>query len=314
MSQQHSVPAALHRFREAQASARLAPVPRREVATRPDTANGVAVARLAHVSRASSSAAPLAGGASSGASSPAERLDGEGGDGGPVYANHLLQLLARESSAEYDALLSLLEPVTHAHGEVLHEPGQPIPYAYFPTTSVCSIIRVMTTGRRVEVGTTGFDGMVGLPLFLGADTTPFLCVAQIPGAGWGLPVAAFREAAGQRALHRIMQRFAQYLYDQAAQSVACNRLHGVHGRCARWLLMTHDRVRLAKRFPLTHAYLAFMLGVRRASVSVAAEALQRAGHIRYSRGSIAVLDRDGLKAASCECYETDRADFHRLLG
>ena len=255
------------------------------------------------------------------AAEPADRVRPHGGhrplveEGPPASSNHLLRLLADESPAEYEALAGRLEAIASVQGAVLHEPGEPLTAAYFPLTAVCSTVRVMDDGRRVEVGTTGFEGMVGLPLFLEAESTPFQTFVQLPGTGWRLPAPAFREAAAPgRALHAILQRFAQYLYDQAAQLVACNRLHSVDQRCARWLLMTHDRVGGAETFPLTHEYLAIMLGVRRASVSTAAEALQEAGRIRYRRGRISVTDRSGLEDASCECYQADRADYQRLLG
>jgi CRP-like cAMP-binding protein len=239
----------------------------------------------------------------------------DGQDGRPVEANHLLWLLARESGAEYAALLRVLEPVALPRDAVLHEPGAPIPYVYFPRTSVWSLVKVMADGRRVEVGTTGFEGMVGLPVFHDAETMPFQCFVQVAGAAWQLRADTFRGAVAQgTAFHRIMQRYAQYLFDQAAQSVACNRLHSVDERCARWLLMTHDRVGRAERFPLTHEFLALMLGVRRAGVTVSMGALQAAGLIRYSRGNIAVIDRAGLEGASCECYHSERADYRRLLG
>ena len=235
-------------------------------------------------------------------------------DGRPVEANHLLRLLADVAVDEYDALCRQLEPVASERDAVLFEPGAPIAAVYFPRTSVCSIVKIMADGRRVEVGTTGFEGMVGLPVFLGAASTPFQCFVQVPGLGWRLDAEAFRRAAAPgTALHSIVQPYAQYMFDQAAQSVACNRLHAVDRRCARWLLMTHDRVHRAERFPLTQEFLALMLGVRRASVSEAAEALQNAGLIRYRRGGIRVLDRPGLEAASCECYGIVRRHFDRVL-
>ena len=237
------------------------------------------------------------------------------GDDRPHEANRLLRLLARLAPADYDALLPRLEPVAHERGTVLYEPDGPLPHVYFPHTNVASIIRIMTDGRRVEVGTTGHEGMVGLPVFLGAETTPFQCVVQIPGSSWRMRATTLRDLASRSpALRSILQRYTQYLYDQAALSVACNRLHSVDERCARWLLMTHDRVGLASQFALTQEFLAIMLGVRRASVSLAAEALQRDGRIRYHRGSITVVDREGLESASCECYGSDRSDYERLLG
>jgi CRP-like cAMP-binding protein len=206
------------------------------------------------------------------------------------------------------------ERVTLEQQAVLYEPGVPMSHAYFPESAACSMIKRMTDGRQVEVGTVGHEGMVGLALFLGGASSPMLCVAQIPGGALRLPAAAFRAAAAPGTpFHAVLQRFAHYLFDQAAQTAACNRLHSLEGRCARWLCMTHDRVG-DSRFPLTQEFLATMLGVRRAGVSVAAGALQDAGLIRYRRGGVRVLDRAGLEALACECYAADRADFARLLG
>ena len=241
-------------------------------------------------------------------------LEGNG-DAPPKERNQLLRLLARQSPAAYERLAELLESVDLDTKVVLYEPGEPITHVYFPQTGAYSIVKIMESGARVEVGTVGCEGMIGLPVFLGAESTPTQCFAQIGGSAWRLSAAAFRSVVpAADALHRILQRYAQYLFDQAAQGVACNRLHAVEARCARWLLMTHDRVGDAPSFPLTHEFLSYMLGVRRASVSVAAESLQRAGLIRYSRGKMTIVDRAGLEAASCECYRTDSADLERLLG
>ncbi|HKG96130.1 MAG TPA: Crp/Fnr family transcriptional regulator [Gemmatimonadaceae bacterium] len=237
--------------------------------------------------------------------------DGDGASQG--IQNRLLGLLAVRSSAEYGRLLPLLESVTFARGQVLFEPGDPISSVHFPEGCVTSLIKVLSDGKRIEVGTTGREGLVGLPAFLDADSAPLLCVVQVPGAAQRLSAAALREAAFPGGvLHSLLQRYAQYLFDQAAQSVACNALHRVEKRCARWLLMTHDRAQ-SDQFGLTHEFLAAMLAVRRASVSGAAEALQRAGLIQYRRGKVTVVDRLGLERASCECYASDRADFERLL-
>ncbi len=280
--------------------------------------SGGAPGRAAPAGQAPAGQAPAgpARASTHGASTHNEDASGSGlAEGRPREANFLLQRLAEASAEEYDALRRQLEPVASEREDLLFEPGAPIPAVYFPRTSVCSIVKIMADGRRVEVGTTGFEGMVGLPVFLGAASTPFQCFVQVPGLGWRLAADAFRRAAAPgTALHGVVQPYAQYLFDQAAHSVACNRLHAVDRRCARWLLMTHDRVHRAERFPLTQEFLALMLGVRRASVSVAAEALQDAGLIRYRRGNITVLDRPGLEAAACECYHTDRADYRRLLG
>jgi CRP-like cAMP-binding protein len=236
------------------------------------------------------------------------------GNGGPrAVRNRLLALLEADSSAEYERLLPLLETVELAHRQVLYDRGAPITHVYFPEGSVASLVKVLSNGRKIEVGTTGCEGVVGLPAFLDADSSPHLCVAQVPGMAKRLSAAALREAAPAGSeLHRRLQRYVQYLFGQAAQSVACNGLHRVNKRCARWLLMTHDRAQ-RDQFALTHEYLATMLAVRRASVSAAAEALQHAGLIRYRRGKMTVVDRPGLEQVSCECYLSDRAELERLL-
>ena len=238
---------------------------------------------------------------------------GETPDEAPGEANNLLRLLQTQSQSEYERLLSQSEMVTLERGAVLVEPGETIRYVYFPESAVASLIKVLSDDRRIEVGTAGMEGMAGLPVFLGADSVPVLCVIQVSGTARRLTATTLRELASHdSALHGILQRYAQYVFDQAAQSVACNWLHAINERCARWLLMTHDRVD-GDQFVLTHEYLATMLGARRAGVSEAAEALQKAGLIRYSRGKMSITDRAGLERASCECYASDRADYERLL-
>lgn len=155
--------------------------------------------------------------------------------------------------------------------------------------------------------------MAGLPLFLGDSTSSIRAFAQIPGEGVRMEGHLFmRLAATPSAFHRILLRYTQAFLTQVAQTGACNAAHLVEERCARWLLMTHDRV-AGERFPLTHEFLAFMLGVRRAGVTVAMGKLQDAGLIDYSRGRITIVDRLGLERASCECYQVVRAHFDRLL-
>jgi CRP-like cAMP-binding protein len=234
-------------------------------------------------------------------------------DDAPAETNYLLRRLQEQSPCEYARLLPALDSVTLSRGHMLFEPGEPIADVHFPASCVASLIKVLSDGKRIEVGTTGLEGMAGLPAFLDAASTPIQGVIQIAGRARRMTVAALRElAVSGTALHGLLQRYAQYVFDQAAQSTACNSLHRVEQRCARWLLMTHDRVR-ADEFELTHEYLAAMLGVRRASVSEVAESLQEAGLIRYRRGRIAIVDRAGLERASCECYESDRADYDRLF-
>jgi CRP-like cAMP-binding protein len=224
------------------------------------------------------------------------------------------RLLASLPGGDREQLRPLLEPVRLDFKQVLYAPNEPIAHVYFPLDAVVSLLTVMEDGASVEIGTVGNEGMVGLPVFLGADSLPSQAFSQVPGDALRMEAPVFREAAERLpALRRAMHRYTQALFNQVAQSAACNRLHSLEERCARWLLMTHDRVG-TDRFQLTQEFLAQMLGTRRPSVSVAAGMLQQAGFIRYSRGRITVADREGLEGASCECYEVIRQEFDRLLG
>src|SRR5688500_10551917 len=210
--------------------------------------------------------------------------------------NRLLRALPLE---EYARLLPQLTPVRLGLKQVLVEPNVPIRDVYFPREGVCSIIADDQEGGAVEVGTTGSDGLVGLPVLMGADSMPYRVFVQIEGHAWRLPADAFRRLVDERpAVRHLLPRFAQYYTDPVSRSVACNRLHTLDERCARWLLMTHDRVE-GDSFELTHEFLALMLGVRRAGVTVAMGALQAAGILRYTRGRITILDRPRLEEASC---------------
>jgi CRP-like cAMP-binding protein len=189
-----------------------------------------------------------------------------------------------------------------------------LPYVLFPLSGIISIVMEMENGAQIEVATVGNEGMVGVPLFLGAETTPGRAFSQVPGQSLRVPADVFKEEVQRRGkLEHMLQRYTQALFVQTAQSTACNRLHTIEQRGARWLLMTHDRVD-GDQFPLTQEFLAQMLGVRRASVSEVAGEFQRAGLIAYARGNIAILDRQGLEDASCECYRVVRDEYERLLG
>ena len=225
--------------------------------------------------------------------------------------NHLL---ARLPAAERERLWPLLQPVRLGSKQVLERPGEPIEQVYFPLNGVCSSVSVMEDGATVEVATVGRDGLLGLSLFFGSETTPFQVFSQIPGDALRMSAEAFCEAVeAPGPLQDLVRRYAEARFTQTAQSAACNRLHPVEQRCARWLLMTHDRVGGAE-FILTHEFLAAMLGVRRASVSAVAAVLQRAGLIRYQRGRMTIVNRQGLEAAACECYQIITTEYDRLLG
>jgi CRP-like cAMP-binding protein len=197
---------------------------------------------------------------------------------------------------------------------VLWKPNAPIRSVYFPRSCVLSHLVLLAAESPVEAATVGREGFAGVPVLLGAESTSTETLVQVAGELVRLPVTALREVqAHDGALTALLLRYAQALYEQTAQSVACNRKHEMDERCARWLLATRDRVG-GESFMLTHQFLAAMLGVRRASVTVAAGMLQQAGLIRYSRGRVTVLDGERLEEASCECYRVVRAQHERLLG
>jgi CRP-like cAMP-binding protein len=224
------------------------------------------------------------------------------------------QLLARLPPKEYQRLLPRLELVPLALKHVLYEARSSIDYAYFPVRGVMSALTVMEDGRAIEVATIGDEGMVGLPLLVGAKTTANRVIVQVPGEALRMAEDVLREEAGRDGpLRRVLVLYHTAFLAQVSQAVACNGLHSVHQRCCRWLLMTQDRAH-SDVFPMTHEFLAEMLGVRRSSVSEVLEPLKEQGLIRYSRGKLTVLDREGLKAGSCECYRTINEEFGRLFG
>lgn len=223
------------------------------------------------------------------------------------------RLLGALTAEEYMCLAPYLEPVHVAQRQVLFEQDEPIRHVYFPETMVVSLMSRMKDGGTVEVGTTGFEGMTGLPLFLGDDRSTVRAFAQIPGRALRMDADSFTRLAGVGgAFQRALLRYTLAFLTQVAQTAACNSAHFVKERCARWLLMTHDRVD-GDEIALTHEFLAFMLGVRRAGVTVAMNAHQDAGLIRYTRGKVVIVDRAGLEDASCECHRVVRACTDRLL-
>jgi CRP-like cAMP-binding protein len=224
------------------------------------------------------------------------------------------RLLAALPAAEYAALAPHLTPVHLDTGATIYEPGDPIGQVYFPLTGIASVLVALAGGRRVEVGIVGREGFVGLPALLGADAGPQATLAQASGAFARLGVAAFRESVTPgTALYARLLGYTQSYHLLTARTAACNRLHPVEERCARWLLMTHDRAG-ADTFPLTRAYLGYMLGVRRPDVASVLATLQRAGLIDVCRGAITVRDRPGLEAVACACYALIAAEYDRLLG
>jgi CRP-like cAMP-binding protein len=198
------------------------------------------------------------------------------------------------------------------HGEVLSEAGKPIRWVYFPDGGIVSILIPLNANKVAEVAVIGREGVVGLPVFLGAEAYPHRAIVQAPGSALRLPAQAFRAAARRNAvLSELLLRYADAFLVQVSQSAVCNCLHPVAKRYTRWLLMAHDRLG-SDRLPLTLKFLSLMLTVRLASVSEATSALQRAGLIRYRRGELHILDRPGLEAAACGCYRLIQDYFARL--
>ena len=209
------------------------------------------------------------------------------------------QLLAALPSEEYSRLVAYMEVVPLELKQYLYLRNQPIEYVYFLNYGVASIVTVLTDGSVIEVATVGNEGMVGLPVFLGAEKIPGECFIQVCGSGLRMRVDAFRTYVTVTSpLYELLQRYTQALFNQIAQSAACNRLHSIEQRMCRWLLMTADRVE-TDTFLLTQEFLSHMLGVNRSSVSLTASILQRAGLIEYVRGQMTILDRSGLEDITC---------------
>ncbi len=226
-----------------------------------------------------------------------------------MTGNRLLDLLPAE---ELDALHAERMTVTHAYPLIV--PSEPIKHVYFPINALGSLVTMLEDGSTIESGSVGREGMVGVPVILGSDSTPMQTVVQIPGDVLRVePAVIRREFARQRTLHALLNRYVHTIFIVASQSTACIRRHGVDARLARWLLMSSDGVG-ANELPLTQEFLATMLGVRRAGVTEAAAKLQEEGLIRYSRGYVEITNRAGLESATCECYHAIRREYERLLG
>ncbi len=223
------------------------------------------------------------------------------------------QLLASLEAAEWARWLPLLEAVDLPLGKVLYESGSTMGHLYFPTTAIVSLLYVMENGSSAEIAVVGNEGVVGISLFMGGDSTPSRAVVQSAGQGYRLPALAIKEEfnRGGSVMH-LMLRYTQALITQMAQTAVCNRHHTLDQQLCRWLLLSLDRLQ-GNELVMTQELIANMLGVRREGVTESAIRLQQAGLIRYARGRITVLDRAGLEQRTCECYAVVKREYDRLL-
>jgi len=224
--------------------------------------------------------------------------------------NLLLKLLPE---SERDAVDAVSEPVTIEAKETIFRRGEPIPYIHFPHDCVISLVTELDDGNSVEAMTVGCDGFAGLAAFHGVPSSRLTAIGQISGDSRRITTHNFRQLLREcEELNRILHRYSQYVFETVSQSAACNRMHVIEQRCARWLLMSEDRVG-RNHFDLTQEFLAEMLGVRRPGVTVAMGALEKAGLISHGRGRIAVIDRPGLEKVACECYRVIKDRQQQLL-
>jgi CRP-like cAMP-binding protein len=224
--------------------------------------------------------------------------------------NHLLAALPE---AEFERLRPHLELVSLTLGESLYEPGAKLRHVHFPTTSIVSLLYVMEDGASAEIAVVGNEGILGISLFMGGDTTPSRAVVQSAGNSYRLKAQLLKDEFGRFGpMMQLLLRYTQALITQMSQTAVCNRHHSVDQQLCRWLLLSLDRLATSELI-MTQELIANMLGVRREGVTEAAGKLQDAGLVRYRRGKITVLDRPALEARSCECYEVVKREFDRLL-
>ncbi|NYS62038.1 Crp/Fnr family transcriptional regulator [Vreelandella salicampi] len=224
--------------------------------------------------------------------------------------NRLIESLPEEERKRF---LADCEIVEMEFGQMLVEPGEIISHAIFPLDCLVSLIATLESGGRLEVSMVGNEGMMGIPLMLGAQTSSLQALIQGVGPALRMSSACFQDHLAQSpTLERLMKRYLNFLMSQISQSAVCTHYHPLEARMARWLLMTHDRTR-GDQLRITHEFLSNMLGVRRAGVTLAAKAIQNRGLISYQRGRIIVQDRAGLEEASCRCYVADRNIYDQML-
>ena len=222
-------------------------------------------------------------------------------------------LLAALPPAEFERLAAHLELAALPLGEMLYEPGGQLKHAYFPTTAIVSLHYVMASGASAETAGVGNEGVVGISLYMGGDTTPSSAVVQTAGHAYRMEASLLKKEFSRAGpMQRLLLRYTQALIAQMTQTAACNRHHSVEQQLCRWLLLTLDRIP-SHELIMTQELVASMLGVRREGITEAAGNLQRAGLIRYRRGHISVLERSGLEACACECYAAVKKEMIRLM-
>jgi CRP-like cAMP-binding protein len=224
------------------------------------------------------------------------------------------RLLAALPPADFERLSASLTLVSLSLKQTLFEADEPIGAAYFVETGMVSYLAYLENGDAIEVGLIGPEGMVGMPLILGVDSASAGAIVQMQGTALRISPAALRQAFNEsKVLRTRLLRYMQALYTQVSQTAACNGHHGLEERLARWLLIAHDRAE-GDQFPMTHEFMALMLGVRRSGVTVTASTLKQAGLISYANGRMTILDRPALEAVACECYGIVQRQFEQLLG
>jgi len=222
-------------------------------------------------------------------------------------------LLAALPSTEYERFADDLELVELTRGDVLYESGSQLAHVYFPTTCIVSLLYVMEDGASAEIAVVGNEGIIGVAIFMGGETTPSRAVVQSAGSAYRLRGQLLkREFSRSAAMQHLLLRYTQALLTQMAQTAVCNRHHSVDQQLCRWLLLSLDRLE-SNELMMTQELIANMLGVRREGVTDAAGKLQAAGLIQYSRGRITIIDRPALEAQACECYKMVKKEFDRLL-
>ena len=225
--------------------------------------------------------------------------------------NHLLAALPEK---EFLHILPMLEHVSFKLGDVLYEADEKMDHAYFPTTAIISLLSIMENGATAEIGVTGNDGVVGIALFMGSDTTPSRAIVQSAGEAFRMKSDDLQKAFKRDEMFQVLLlRFTMALLAQISQTAVCNRLHPIEQQLCRWLLLSHDRLD-SDNLVMTHDLISNMLGVRREGVTLAAKKLAERKLITNNRGTIKVIDRRGLEAAVCECYKVVNDEYNRLLG